>query len=267
MSNLAARVLSALVALPLVAALILWREPLGFSALVLLIVALALTEYAAITLSSGSRALRVGLVLIGAGLAAGILLAPKAALVWAVAAFMAAAFLVLLEPGEIPGAGARLGMAVFGVFYLGALAPALALLQRQGEHGRAWVLLSIAVTFGNDTGAYFAGKGFGRHKLYPTVSPGKTVEGAIGGLVASLAVMLLARATVAPWLTIVDCLAVALPGAVLGPIGDLVESLIKRAAGVKDSGKLIPGHGGVLDRIDALLFVSAWIYIYVAHLR
>jgi phosphatidate cytidylyltransferase len=267
MSNLAARVLSALVALPLVAALILWREPLGFSVLVLAITALALGEYAAIVLPSASRALRLGVVLVGVAFSAGVILAPGAALVWAVAAFMAAAFLVLLEPGEIPGAGARLGLAIFGVFYLGALAPTLALLQRQESHGRGWVLLAIAVTFGNDTGAYFAGRGLGRHKLYPTVSPGKTVEGAVGGLIASLAAMLVARATLAPWLSLGDCLAVALPAAVLGPVGDLVESLIKRAAGVKDSGKLIPGHGGVLDRIDALLFVSAWIYIYVAHLR
>jgi phosphatidate cytidylyltransferase len=123
------------------------------------------------------------------------------------------------------------------------------------------------VTFGNDTGAYFAGRGLGRHKLYPAVSPAKTVEGGIGGLLASVLVMFLARATLAPWLTIGDCLLVALPAAVLGPVGDLVESLIKRAAGVKDSGRLIPGHGGVLDRIDALLFVAAWVFVYAMYLR
>ncbi len=129
------------------------------------------------------------------------------------------------------------------------------------------MLLAIGVTFGNDTGAYFAGRGLGRHKLYPKVSPAKTVEGAVGGLVASLLIMFVVRATVAPWLTVGDCLVVGLPAAVLGPIGDLVESLMKRAAGVKDSGHLIPGHGGMLDRIDALLFVGAWIYVYVVHLK
>ena len=145
-------------------------------------------------------------------------------------------------------------------------------LQRTGRG--AWmpavwtgVLLAIALTFGNDTGAYFAGRALGRHKLYPAVSPKKTVEGAVGGLVAGLVVMFVARATVVPWLTLRDCLLVAIPAAVVGPIGDLVESLIKRASGVKDSGRLIPGHGGVLDRIDALLFVAAWIYVYALHLR
>jgi len=70
-----------------------------------------------------------------------------------------------------------------------------------------------------------------------------------------------------PWLTIGDCLLAALPAGVIGPVGDLVESLIKRAFGVKDSGRLIPGHGGILDRIDALLFVSAWLYVYALYLR
>jgi phosphatidate cytidylyltransferase len=143
----------------------------------------------------------------------------------------------------------------------------LALLQRDASHGALWVCATIAVTFANDTGAYFAGRAFGRHKLYPTISPGKTVEGAVGGLVAGLAVMLVGHATVAPMLTVADCLWVAVPGAIVGPVGDLVESMIKRSVGAKDSGKLLPGHGGMLDRIDALLFVSAWVYVYAIHLR
>jgi phosphatidate cytidylyltransferase len=267
MSNLTARALTAAVALPLVAALISWQQPLGFGLLVLVIAGLALAEYTAITLPSASRRLRGELIALGVGLAAGLYFLPGLGTVWMAAALVATAAAVLLEPGEIAQAGARLGIAAFGIFYLGALTPLLGMLQRDAAHGRAWVLLALAVTFGNDTGAYFAGRGFGRHKLYPAVSPAKTVEGGIGGLVASVAVMFLARATLARWLTIADCLLVALPAAVLGPVGDLVESLIKRAAGVKDSGRLIPGHGGVLDRIDALLFVAAWVFVYATYLR
>jgi phosphatidate cytidylyltransferase len=267
MSNLALRVLTAVVALPLVGALIVWREPLGFGVLVLVVAALALTEYTSMTLASASRALRAAVVVVGVALAAGLYLRPDLALAWMLAAVVAVATAVLLEPGEIAGAGARLGLAGFGVVYLGVLPASLAILHRDAPHGAVWVCAALAVTFGNDTGAYFAGRAFGRHKLYPKISPAKTVEGAVGGLVAGVGLLLAGHFTLAPTMTIADCLLVAVPAAVLGPIGDLVESMIKRSVGAKDSGKLLPGHGGMLDRIDALLFVSAWIYVYVIHLR
>src|SRR5678809_571385 len=114
---------------------------------------------------------------------------PGLAIVWVLAAFVGTAALVLFDPGEIPAAGARLGIAAFGVFYLGLLCAPMAILQRDAPHGRAWVMLAIALTFGNDTGAYFAGRGLGRHKLYPAVSPAKTVEGGIGGMLAGLLIM------------------------------------------------------------------------------
>lgn len=121
--------------------------------------------------------------------------------------------------------------------------------------GLGWLLLAVLVTWLADTGAYLVGRSFGRHKLMPRVSPNKTVEGAVGGLAASAI-----TAVLCAWafgLRIGPGVA-ALIGVGLGTIGmlgDLAESMIKRQAGVKDSGTLIPGHGGVLDRIDALLFV------------
>ncbi|HEY6476170.1 MAG TPA: phosphatidate cytidylyltransferase, partial [Polyangia bacterium] len=239
----------------------------GFGALVMIVAALALNECAAIMLPGAPAKLRGGVVTVGVAFAAALYLAPSYALPWTLAALVVTAALTLMEPGEIPGAGVRLSAAVFSVLYVGGLAAPLALLQRDADHGRAWVLLAIGVTFGNDTGAYFAGRGFGKHKLYPKVSPAKTVEGAVGGLVAALIILFAVRATLCPWLTIVDVMAAGLPAALLGPVGDLCESLMKRAAGVKDSGHLIPGHGGMLDRIDALLFVGAWIYVYAVHLR
>lgn len=267
MSNLALRALSALILLPLLGALVLWHQPLGFGALVVLVAALALIEYTTIALPAASPRFRVAVVAVGAGFTAALYLAPGQALVWGLVALMATTTLVLISPGEIPAAGARLGLATFGVFYIGGLAAPLAILQRDAPRGRSWVLLAVAVTFGNDAGAYFAGRSLGRHKLYPAVSPAKTVEGGLGGMAAALLIMFVVRATLSPWLTVGDCLLIALPASVLGPIGDLVESLIKRSAGVKDSGRLIPGHGGMLDRIDALLFVAAWTYLYVVHLK
>ena len=177
MSNLALRALSAVVALPLLAALILWVRPLAFGAFVMLVAGLALHECVAIMLAGAPPKLRAAVVAVGVAFTAALYLSPGYALPWTLAALVVTAALTLIEPGEIPGAGVRLSASIFSVLYVGGLAAPLALLQRDAEHGRAWVLLAISVTFGNDTGAYFAGRAFGRHKLYPKVSPAKTVEG------------------------------------------------------------------------------------------
>lgn len=267
MSNLALRVLTAVVALPLVGALIAWREPIGFGICVLVVSGLALTEYVNMTMASARERLRFAIVAVGLGLGAALYLRPELAFVWVLAAVVASAAAVLLEPGDIATSGPRLGLAGFGVLYLGALPVTLALLHRDAANGAVWVWAAIAATFANDTGAYFAGRTLGRHKLYPAISPAKTVEGAVGGLVATVGILVGLHFTVAPSITLGDCFALGGPAAVLGPVGDLVESMIKRSAGVKDSGRLLPGHGGMLDRIDALLFVSAWTYVYVVYLR
>ncbi|BDG08889.1 phosphatidate cytidylyltransferase [Anaeromyxobacter paludicola] len=134
--------------------------------------------------------------------------------------------------------------------------------------GWPWVILAFVVTWGNDTFAYFAGRAFGKHPMYPRVSPKKTWEGYAGGVVGSVLTAFLAKLPfLAPEITPLGCVVLGLGGALLGPAGDLAESLLKRAAGIKDSGKLIPGHGGLLDRIDALLFVAPWIYAFAAWLR
>jgi phosphatidate cytidylyltransferase len=134
--------------------------------------------------------------------------------------------------------------------------------------GFGWVILVFLVTWVNDTFAYFAGHLLGRHKLLPRVSPKKTWEGFAGGVLGSLT-----GAAVAWWLLLREettfglALLVGAGGAVLGPLGDLAESLVKRAAGVKDSSQIIPGHGGLLDRVDALLFVVPWAFLCAAYLR
>ena len=131
-----------------------------------------------------------------------------------------------------------------------------------------WVILAFVVTWGNDTFAYFAGRAFGKHKLMERVSPKKTWEGFAGGTLGSVGGAFAVRAALGmDDLSAAVALAVGAGGAVLGPLGDLAESMVKRAAGVKDSGQIIPGHGGLLDRIDALLFVAPWVYVCAAHLR
>jgi phosphatidate cytidylyltransferase len=267
--NLLVRIASALVALPSVGALVFWREPLGMAALCLVVATLALREYTAMTMAARPAAERAGVVLVGVGLYLALYFRPELGALWFLAATLAVAMLMLVRAVDIPAAGARLYAAEFGVFYVGGLLAALPLLHR--SFGPAWVALAIAVAFGNDTGAYFVGRAWGRHKMAPTLSPGKTVEGAVGGLAAGLTVTFVAGWAFgwafSPPLAIADRVAIGLIAGVVGPAGDLVESLIKRTAGVKDSGRSIPGHGGILDRIDALLFVGAYVYLHVTLFR
>jgi phosphatidate cytidylyltransferase len=176
------------------------------------------------------------------------------------AGLIMALLIVYLFIGPLPEAPVRVSLVFAGVFYSGLASAIVGL--RQLPQGLAWVSLALLVTWLNDTGAYAAGRGLGRHKLYPKISPAKTWEGFFGGLVVSVAGAFAARATFFPGLSPADCLLVALPASVLGPLGDLSESMLKRAFGAKDSGKVMPGHGGLLDRVDALLFNAPYIYLY-----
>ena len=176
----------------------------------------------------------------------------------AVLVVVALADALLFEP-EVARAPQRVGLAVLGAAYPGVLMSALVRL-RQAPEGIAWLILALVVTWLNDTGAYFAGRAWGRRKLYPRISPSKTWEGAAGGLVASvgggLGVKAIFGPSALPWW---GAAAVGLGAGVVGPLGDLCESLLKRAYGAKDSSRLLPGHGGLLDRIDSLLFTAPFV--------
>jgi phosphatidate cytidylyltransferase len=131
-----------------------------------------------------------------------------------------------------------------------------------------WMFTMCIVIWGADSGAYFAGRAFGKHKLHPQVSPNKTIEGAVGGLLTSLigAAVISETLMLDSGIGLGPCLIAAAIGGVLGPIGDLVESAFKRAYNVKDSGTLLPGHGGFLDRLDALLLAMPFFALYGAYL-
>jgi phosphatidate cytidylyltransferase len=263
--NLLSRVATAVVGLPIIGAILFWRDVRGFTTLCLVAAFLSLVEYTGLTMRGRPWGERAGVVILGCGIFLGMALRPSLGFLWVLAGLLATGLLILPRAADVSAACTRLAFAGFGIFYVGALLAALPVLHAQ--MGPAWVALAIAVTFGNDTGAYFAGRAFGRHKLAAAISPGKTVEGAIGGLVASVLLVLVARALFMPDLTIRDCVMLGVPAAIVGPAGDLIESLLKRAAGAKDSGRLLPGHGGILDRIDALLFVGAYFCLYATQLR
>ncbi|MFH1755508.1 MAG: phosphatidate cytidylyltransferase [Candidatus Latescibacterota bacterium] len=159
---------------------------------------------------------------------------------------------------------------IFGVIYVSFLGSHMLLLREFPMElnidygaGSAFVFLAFLVTWSGDTGAYIVGKSIGKHPLLPRVSGKKTVEGAVGGAVFSLAGAIIARYTFAPFLATWHAIVIGLIGAGFGQLGDLVESMIKRDAQVKDASATLPGHGGVLDRFDSLLFTAPLIYYFL----
>jgi phosphatidate cytidylyltransferase len=173
------------------------------------------------------------------------------------------ALVPLWRLGRIEDAALRILAGIAGPFYVGGLLVTIALIRRDlGSVGPQTVLFTLMVAWLGDTGGYFAGRYLGRTKLYEAVSPKKTREGFIGSLGGSVAGSLLAHFWYLPTLPLVPGMALALFAGALGQFGDLVESLLKRSTGIKDSGWIVPGHGGILDRIDALLIVSPIIYLY-----
>ena len=162
------------------------------------------------------------------------------------------------------GAGTLLGAA-----YLGALGGSIAALRvlEPVEEGTWRMLLLLAIVMTADTAAFFVGSALGRHKLAPALSPGKTVEGLLGGLAGGVIGALAVRWAGFRSLPLAHAVWLGLGGAALGAAGDLMESLLKRWAGVKDSGALFPGHGGMLDRLDSLLFAAPVLYYYFVFAR
>ncbi len=129
-----------------------------------------------------------------------------------------------------------------------------------GEDGGQMVLAILVMVFAGDTGAFFTGKTLGRHKLYPAISPKKTVEGGVGGLLGSLAGGLLVKTAVGLPIDWAPLAVIGVLAGAAGQLGDFCESMLKRGAGVKDSGTLLPGHGGMFDRIDGVLFAAPVVY-------
>ncbi len=149
-----------------------------------------------------------------------------------------------------------------GIFYIGWMLSHFIPL-RALEHGRDWVFLAVFATFAVDSGAYLIGRVWGRHKMTPRISPGKSWEGAVGGMASGIAAALALDALLGLPMSYWQAGLIGFLLAIVAQIGDLVESMLKRATGVKDSGTLIPGHGGMLDRLDSIIFTVVLVYYYV----
>ncbi len=246
-------------------AAILWfpLEELGW--LVLALVALGLVELTRMKFTDPIE--RWTVVVVGI-IVAGVFIfgLPHPALILALlGGLFVCALVIMWRSPSMEGAGDRLGFAALAMLYVSIALPFWFLL-RQMDHGAWWVLLGIAPACLSDAFAFLFGKAFGRHPFAPRVSPKKTIEGFFGALVGSaigVAVILYAGGGWLPWW---HAAIIALVIWWLSPLGDLVESMIKRSCGVKDSGTIIRGHGGALDRLDAIIFVGPFLYVYAKYL-
>ena len=152
-----------------------------------------------------------------------------------------------------------------GIIYI-PLPLCFLILIRESQSGAIWIFLLLAIIFAGDTSAFYVGSYLGRRKLSPAISPGKTIEGAIGGLAANLVVGLVGKALFLPELPWSLCILFLIAVGISGQTGDLFESEMKRSSNIKDSSNILPGHGGILDRIDALLFASPVAYVFIEYI-
>lgn len=255
------RIISALVMGSIGAALILFAPQVMFNVIILLMIAGGLFEFFRLVFGNARFYQRVGiaysLVVAAACMFAGL----EAALITIVAGLFIVALIYMRYSTVLEGLTTRLGLTLLGTVYLGATLPFYPLV-RELPHGKALIFMGIAAAAMSDTFALAVGKTIGRRKFAPITSPNKTWEGFIGGFAGSILAVWVVSLIGWRDLPLVHVLALGVIIGFVGPMGDLVESLIKRSYHVKDSGSIIPGHGGVLDRLDALVFVGPVLYLY-----
>lgn len=260
---LRARLSTAAIAIPLLLALIWYGSSWAFITFVAAIGVLGISEHASMVYPERRRE-RWGTLIAGGALVSAVVSGSATVVLLALLALVFFGFSwVLFMSADFREDFPSFGVALAGLLFVGLFLPHFALLHQLPADGRAWTIFVIAVGMGGDSAGYFIGRKFGRTKLHPTVSPGKTIEGAYGIFAGSLAVGLLGKLFLLPDLGWIEVVVLATIMAVLGQIGDLSESMLKRTSGTKESGSLFPGHGGVLDRIDSLLFPVVFVYYYL----
>ncbi len=277
--SLAQRVLSAALLLPLLVVLV-WWSVWSVAVTVVLATMVGLIElYSAFRQGGYHPRMLVG---IGSALAIVMAIGLQSTvtfdLLLPVVTFVIVVSLVAeLAYHQQPGALPSWGLTLAGAFYIAWLlshfillrslsAPALhdTIFKQLGmQPGVAWIYYTCAITWLQDTSAYFIGRRFGRHKLAPILSPKKTWEGAAGGMIGAILTGVVCVLLLGLPITLLQGALLGLVGGIVGPLGDLSESLIKRQVGLKDAGSLIPGHGGILDRADSLLFTVPILYYLI----
>jgi phosphatidate cytidylyltransferase len=248
------RVLTALVLIPVVLYLVIMAPSPVASAVIALVGIICYREYASIAEPAAGK-------LGPAGYAAGIaLLALDAHGVIFLTVVTLIAMSLAMRCEDLAQSLTHAGATLLGVIYIFGTWKCAILLREQNEY---WLLFALAINWVGDIAAYYVGKGIGRHHLAPRVSPAKTWEGSAGSIAASMLFGFFYLRNFFPETTIPAALALPAAANIAGQFGDLAESALKRGAGVKDSGAILPGHGGLLDRVDSTLFTLPVVYVYL----
>lgn len=260
------RLYTAAVLIPAVYGIIAYLAPWALTLLLISVGSIALVEFYQICFQPRFNRLAVGV-----GLGAFVLVIARDHLSLALTHLVVASVLVVsiavsISSGRTDPRWKGILITLFGVLYIG-FPLSTVVSTRSLPAGEFLVLFLAVVTWTSDTGAYYAGTLWGKHPLLPSVSPKKTVEGLLGGIALAVGTALLAQRWFASQLSLSDAIILGILLTVTGLLGDLFESVIKRRTGVKDSGGILPGHGGMLDRIDSLLFTAPTFYYYVAYIR
>ena len=258
------RLLTALILLPAVLAVIWFLPPLATLVLAIIAAELSTIEYNRLAAALGARVPRITSAFVIAACAAiGSGVFPLEAVILAALVLIGSIAVLTSAPG--PNGLSSTAAALFAVVYIGLpLGTIAAVRALAGPEAVILLVLTIVV---RDSAQYYTGRAFGKVPLAPTISPKKTREGAVGGILFGSIAMVLGSRLVFPTAPTLAVASAAVAVVLLGIAGDLFESLLKRSAGVKDSSSLIPGHGGILDRIDSWLFASPAYYLFVRYLQ
>lgn len=256
------RVLSAAVLLPAFLLLVQFGTALHFFLLVALAIFIGLYEFYGMAEAGGWRPLTA--IGMGCGVTLSCVAFFGVSAPWLISTFGGVIILLLIallvEGTEQKEAALRGAITFFGLVYVAGLLSFPALL-RTMELGRTYIYYLVFVTWAGDTGAFYVGSTMGKRLLCPSISPRKTVEGSVGGLACSVLASGLAKFWFWEELGAIEVVVMGLGLGAVGQVGDLCESMLKRSFGVKDTGVLIPGHGGLLDRVDSLLFTAPVLYV------